>query len=184
MEISKELIKIIDEDITLCEQVIQRSNKAELYEIHTRIISKYSNIINGFSENLQSTFYDETGTAEKRNIETMRQKLVLFKAMGYSNIFEKENQAPQVNVSNINHNAIVNNMSFEQVRDNVENMTALKEEEIKDILKKIGEIENIVKSTERKTKKWEKVKPIIIWIADKSIDIGMIMLQLLLKIGQ
>lgn len=182
MDISGELIEIIDNDINICEQVIQGSNKYELWEVHSRIISKYSNIIDGFADNLQSTFYDENGNVKKQNIETMRQKLVLFKAMGYMNIFSKELNGPQVSVNNVNQNTILNNISFEQVRNDVENMTTLREEEINDILEKIEEIEKLVQSSERKTKKWEKAKPIIMWIADKSVDVGITMLQLLLKI--
>lgn len=184
MDISGELIEIIDNDISICEQVSQGSNKYELREVHSRMISKYANIIDGFADNLQNIFYDENGNIRKQNIETMRQKLVLFKAMGYTNIFSKELNGPQVSVNNVNQNTILNNISFEQVRNDVENMTTLREEEINDILEKIEEIEKLVQSSERKTKKWEKAKPIIMWIADKSVDVGITMLQLLLKIGQ
>lgn len=129
MDISGELIEIIDNDINICEQVIQGSNKYELREVHSRMISKYSNIIDGFADNLQNPFYDEDGKVKKQNMETMRQKLVLFKAMGYTNIFSKELNVPQVSVNNVNQNTISNNISFEQVRNDVEDMTMLREEE-------------------------------------------------------
>ena len=32
--------------------------------------------------------------------------------------------------------------------------------------------------------KWEKVKPVLTWLADKSCDVGIALLPLLLKIGQ
>lgn len=81
MVVSEELIEIIDSDIKTCELAIQRGNKDELWEVHSRLVSKYSNIIDGFAKNLQSLFYDESGNIKKQNLETMRQKLVLFKAM-------------------------------------------------------------------------------------------------------
>ena len=132
---------------------------------------------------IQALFYDESGNIKKQNLETMRQKLVLFKAMGYKNIFSSDAKGTQVSVNNVNQNTLLNNISFEDARNNIENMTALREEEINDIFEKIDEIEKLVLSTERKTKKWEKAKPIIKWIADKGVDAGMLMLQLLLKIG-
>ena len=183
MDISRELIEIIDNDINICDNAAQSGNKDILREVHSRMISKYSNIIDGFADNLQTIFYDENGNVKKQNIETMRQKLILFKAMGYANIFSKELNGPQVSVNNVNQNTISNNISFEQARNEVENMTTLREKEINDILGKIEEIEKLVQSSERKTRKWEKAKPIIMWIADKSVDIGIMMLQLLLKIG-
>ena len=183
MVVSEELIEIIDSDIKTCELAIQRGNKDELWEVHRRLVSKYSNIIDGFAKNLQSLFYDESGNIKKQNLETMRQKLVLFKAMGYKNIFSSDAKGTQVSVNNVNQNTLLNNISFEDARNNIENMTALREEEINDIFEKIDEIEKLVLSTERKTKKWEKAKPIIKWIADKGVDAGMLMLQLLLKIG-
>lgn len=103
--------------------------------------------------------------------------------MGYKNIFSSDAKGTQVSVNNVNQNTLLNNISFEDARNNIENMTALREEEINDIFEKIDEIEKLVLSTERKTKKWEKAKPIIKWIADKGVDAGMLMLQLLLKIG-
>ena len=63
-------------------------------------------------------------------------------------------------------------------------MSALKETEIHEILGKIDELEAIVNSTERKTKKWENAKEIIKWAADKSVDVGIALLPLIMKIGQ
>ena len=158
MVVSEELIEIIDSDIKTCELAIQRGNKDELWEVHSRLVSKYSNIIDGFAKNLQSLFYDESGNIKKQNLETMRQKLVLFKAMGYKNIFSSDAKGTQVSVNNVNQNTLLNNISFEDARNNIENMTALREEEINDIFEKIDEIEKLVLSTERKTKKWENSK--------------------------
>lgn len=54
-------------------------------ELHGTLLSKYARIIDGFSDNLHSLFYDEHGKYVKQNLETMRQKLVLFQAMEYRN---------------------------------------------------------------------------------------------------
>ena len=54
MVVSEELIEIIDSDIKTCELAIQRGNKDELWEVHSRLVSKYSNIIE-FSSSITVT---------------------------------------------------------------------------------------------------------------------------------
>ena len=49
---------------------------------------------------------------------------------------------------------------------------------------KIDELEKIFNSSDRKTKKWEKAKEIIKWVADKGIDVGLTLLPLILKLGE
>ena len=46
----------------------------------------------------------------------------------------------------------------------------------------MDELEKIVKSSESRSKKWENAKEIIKWIADKSVDVGIALLPLLLRI--
>lgn len=76
------------------------------------------------------------------------------------------------------------NITFSEAKERVENMTSLKEDEIQDILERIDELESIINSSERKTKKWDNAKEIIKWIADKSVDVGLTLLPLLLKMNQ
>ena len=61
-------------------------------------------------------------------------------------------------------------------------MSALPDVEIREILSRIDELEAIVKSSERRSKKWENAKEIIKWIADKGVDVGIALLPLLLQI--
>ena len=61
-------------------------------------------------------------------------------------------------------------------------MTSLTNEETEEVLAKISEIEEVVKSNDKKKTKWEKIKPVLVWLADKSLDIGTALLPLLLKI--
>ena len=97
-------------------------------------------------------------------------------------------QLPKPEVSNsqvVNVTNSVNvNVTFEQVRKEVEEMTSLTNEQTQEVLDKISEIEEVVKSKDSKKSKWEKVKPVLTWLADKSCDVGIALLPLLLKIGQ
>lgn len=62
-------------------------------------------------------------------------------------------------------------------------MTSLREDEIQDILQQVNKLEEIINSKERKTKKWEMCNGIIKWIADKSLDVGISLLPLILQIN-
>ena len=66
-----------------------------------------------------------------------------------------------VQINNTNENKIDIKISFNDVRKEIENMSALPDNEIEEILGKIDEIEKIVKSSERKSKKWENAKRLI-----------------------
>ena len=74
-------------------------------------------------------------------------------------------------------------MSFNMARETINSMTALTNEEIEEIQKRINELEEIVSSKDSKSKKWSKVKEIIKWIADKGVDVGIALLPLVLKIS-
>ena len=84
-----------------------------------------------------------------------------------------------VNVT-VNNNMLVN-ITFEQAREKIEEMTSLTHNQTKEILEKIDEIESIIKEDDSKKTKWEKFKPILTWLADKSFDVAMTILPLLLK---
>lgn len=92
-----------------------------------------------------------------------------------------------ITITNTNNNTNENNnyvsVTFESVRDKVNNMTSLPDEDIEEIQKRISEIEEIVNSKETKSKKWSKAKEIIKWIADKGVDVGIALLPLILKIA-
>ena len=109
--------------------------------------------------------------------------MLSFKALGYPSLQEVIPQSvPMVQITNTNENKVDINISFNDVRREIENMSALPDTEIEDILNKIDELEKIVKSSERKSKKWENAKGIIKWIADKGVDVGIALLPLLLQI--
>ena len=180
---TEEFKKFVDEDIAKCEQEICNGNKESRGRLHGILISKYCNIINGFEDGLLSLFYDNDGKYRKENLERMKEKLILFKSMGYKNLYAKSDGS-EITINNTNELSANFNITFPEARAKVENMTSLTDDEIEEIQKKIDELEQIVNSSERKTKKWEKAKEIIKWVADKGVDVGITLLPLLLKIGQ
>lgn len=182
MAITQDFKKIVDDDISMCEYELKNGNKNSNYDFQKTLKSKYESIIDGFTQNLYTLFYDTTGVDARKNIEIMKQKLILFKSMGYENI--TPNGDSNITVNNTNQIITNINISFSEVRGKIENMSALQDSEINEILEKVNELEDIIKSSERKTKKWEKAKGIIKWVADKGVDVGITLLPLILKIGQ
>lgn len=186
MTITEEFKNIIDEDISKCEHEIKSGSQNSRNVLYRTLISKYGTIIDGFKLDLLNVSYNSDGTYVKRNLETLKQKLVLFKAMDYKNIYAEENQSvvPGVIVNNTNNFTPTINITFEDVKRKIEGMTSLTEADIAEIHEKIEELEKIIESKDRKTKKWDNAKSIIKWIADKGVEVGISMLPLLMKIGE
>ena len=136
----------------------------------------------GYAENCK--FYDELSGAELfHDLNQIYNKMLSFKALGYSSLKEWIPQnIPMIQITNTNQNKVDINISFDTVRREIENMSALPDAEIREILSRIDELEAIVKSSERRSKKWENAKEIIKWIADKGVDVGIALLPLLLQI--
>lgn len=177
-----EFKKIIDEDIQRGKEIVDKKDTTNCNEFHKMLASKYSAIIDSFDKNLYSLFYDETKRYCFANIKTMVSKLELFKAMDYKNMTDKTETGITINNNNTNSNVVDIKISFEQARKTIEDMTALPESEVEEILSKIEELEKIVQSKDRKTKKWENAKGIIKWMAEKGVDVGITLLPLLLQI--
>ena len=183
MKITEEFKRIIDEDISRCEEEIKKGSKESNGKVHGILLSKYKPIINGFEEGLCDLFYDTNGAYRRENLEYMKEKLMLFKAMDYKNFNEKDDES-KITINNSNEVKTNINITFEAVKRQVENMTSLRDDEIDEIHSKIDELERIIDSSERKTKKWEMAKEIVKWVADKGVDVAVALLPLILKIGE
>jgi len=93
------------------------------------------------------------------------------------------NPSTVVNITNSNENNNTISVTFDSVREKVNGMTSLPDEDIEEIQKRINELEEIVNSKDSKSKKWSKAKEVIRWVADKGVDVGIALLPLILKIG-
>ena len=92
-------------------------------------------------------------------------------------------QLPDAPTTNLNVTTNVNvSITFEQVRSQIEDMTSLTDEETQEIKAKLDELEKIVNNKDKKKTKWEQAKGVLVWLADKSFDVGMALLPLFLKI--
>lgn len=174
---TEEFKNIIDADINRCEKAL--NGEEDHYRLYHELFSKYSPIISDFDKNLFGIFSNRDYIP---NIEIMKKKLELFKSMEYKNMNNSIESGITINNNNTNSNVIDINISFDQARKSVEDMAALPDSEIKEILSKMDELEKIVQSNDRKTKKWENAKGIVKWIADKGVDVALTFIPLLLQI--
>lgn len=182
-------------DIKKIDEVLTNNNEQELQDIHQYIDGKYHSYISnwgysmyGYGEGFGFNYEYMGIESFVHNLKQMKANLEGY-ACGFQSDKTKSGQGSNVNVSvhstndNSNKVDISVSITFEQARQQVENMTSLTDEQTREILDKISEIENTINGSGTKKSKWEKIKPVLAWLADKSFDVGMTLLPLLLKIG-
>lgn len=191
MDMPKDFYDMVCADIERLSNT-QNLSGDERLKLHREMDGKYQACIKKWYEGLWCTDKEATiiwyqslrmsPDSVQENLEMMKAKLETYKYQ------MNAVQLPKPEVSNsqvVNVTNSVNvNVTFEQVRKEVEEMTSLTNKDTEEILEKISEIEEVVKSKDSKKSKWEKVKPVLTWLADKSCDVGIALLPLLLKIGQ
>lgn len=194
LDISTDFSRMVDEDIQKCDLFEREShNYPEKIQFYIELISKYSAHIAGFGDGLEgyrssSNQYTTSYISEyelENNIRAIKFKLIAFENNGYRNSKSMDDN-PHFSVNNtLTANQTQNiTISFEEVKQQVKEMTGLSDEETENVLAKIDEIKAIVDQKESKKTKWKKIKPVLIWLADKSVDVGCALLPLILKIGE
>ena len=179
-------------DIEKIEITMSNKNEEELKNLHVYLDGKYSAYIPNWGGSMYSYMPNYGFDYNYMGIETLIHNLTMIKAklQGYLCHFESRKttsttpvNSVNVQVNNTNSNEITISISFDEARSKIEEMTSLTDDQTKEILQKIKEIEEAVNSKDSKKSKWEKVKPIFKWIADKSFDVGMVLLPLFLKLN-
>jgi len=185
--------KMVDEDIQQCETILNSEYSEQRFkELHIELTAKYSSHINDIGSDMYNCYgdgksFDTDAMGEQalqHNLFVLKNRLIAFKNYGYKSCtpcgtdksISIENNLTSTQTQTIN-------ISFENVKRQIEDMTGLSDVETKDAIKKIDELKVIVESHEPKKAKWQKAKPILTWLADKSVDVGIAILPLLLKIG-
>lgn len=182
----------IRNDIAKIDALSNSYDYVQLMELHRQLDGKYQCCIDRWGHsmygyNVHAGFlYDIMGVDELlSNLCLMRAKLQAF-LQGWNSVNqlktspEATSSSPDINVT-VN-NTVTVNITFEQVRSKIENMTSLTDEQTREALEKVAEIESVVKGECSKKAKWERIKPILAWLADKSFDVAMTMLPLLMQV--
>lgn len=194
IDLSNRFSRMVDEDIKKCELFEKESHSCQEKKLlFIELVSKYSAHIAGLGDGLvgyspaanRYVFENPDEPDLEDNIRAIKFKLLAFKNNDYRNTKSIDNN-PNFHVTNtLTANQTQNiAITFEEVKRQIKDMTGLSDEETENTLAKIDEIKTIVEQDESKKTKWQKIKPILIWLADKSVDVGCALLPLILKIGE
>ena len=172
----------VKEDIIKIEEALSKSDEKILHDVHMMIDGKYQTKIErwGLSQygwRDSYGFHYETLDFDslKHNLQNMKSKLE-----GYIQDIDLKpltinKPTKSINVYNKNENNIsniVSNVNFNTVEEKIKECESLTEEETKEALKYLKELKEIYESKGNRKSKWEKAKKILIWLADKSVDIA------------
>ncbi len=179
----------IQSDINKIDVVISNADFVQMETLHRKMDAKYQAAISDWGVGMLA-YADERGFAYERiDADSMKTNLTLMQAKleGFLcgwNAVDVATKAVPVSVPDVNvtvNNNVTVCISFDQVREKIENMTALSREQTDEIINRINELEEISREkTSRKTK-WEKVKPIIAFALDKGADVAIAILSLVMQ---
>lgn len=180
MEITEEFKRLIEEDIAKCDEEVANGTMDSNRNYHRLLCAKYTPLIDDFDRRLNNLFYDETGKKCKQNLLIMKERLILFKAMGYK-IRSSDNGMGVVVNNNVSSSVTI---TIEEAKFVLSEMSDLSQLEKEEALHRLDELKQILDSNDKKSQKWERAKGIVNWIADKGVDVAIAFLPLLLKIGE
>ncbi|MBS6560416.1 MAG: hypothetical protein KH355_09115, partial [Clostridiales bacterium] len=178
---------IINSDIVAIDNAIESGNEEQLKSVHILIEGKYSSCIPNIGQSMYG-YFDKLGfNYELIDQESLKHNLWLMKAklQGYLCDFRSKSVSSasqnNINVSVPITNEINISITFEQAKQKIEDMPGLTDAETEEIKSKIGDLENISKESISKKKKWEKVKPILLFALDKGADVAITIMGLILQ---
>ena len=177
----------IQKDIEKIKEGTQNNIEIEnLKKLHMHIDGKYQSKIENWGLS-QYGWIDNYGFSyEYLDEETIKHNLLNMqsKLEGYLQDYRLiPNTSLSTDIKVINNNTNSNNINikidFQSLIKQIDEMESLTENETKEAISKIKEIETIYNSKESKKKKWEKIKGILIWLADKSVDLAIAYLPII-----
>lgn len=183
----EERVQIVSADILSIDQAIATDSEEQMKSVHMLIDGKYIAYIPNLGQSMYGYNNQFGFDYEMIGKESLKHNLLLMKAklQGYICDFpvKSESTSPQnnVNISVPITNEININISFEEAKQKIEDMTGLTEADTEEIKSKIDDLENISKETISKKKKWEKVKPILAFALDKGADVAIAFMALIMQ---
>jgi hypothetical protein len=190
-------ISRIEESLKLNDFNAHKELYEELYNVYESEINDLGNAMldlwdtSVFYHNLNAPDYDQWPEKEypenyKKNLVIIKSKLMLLLPTDGN---QSSTNGVNVHIHNDNTSSATNivkmeiNISYSDVKKQVEAMEdSIGYDEVQLIKAKIDELEKIIESGARRSEKWNKAKAIGKWIFDKSVDVGIALLPLLLKI--
>lgn len=184
----KNLTKIISPDIKSIQEALNSGDEKQLKAVHMEIDGKYSAYIKNFGQSMYAYDKKYGFTYEYLDKESLIHNLLIMKGRltGYVNIFKIDQNSTlmqniNLNVPISNKNEQNMNFSFENAKSRIENLPGLSEKDTENVKSRIDELEKINNSKMSKKRKWEKVKPIVLFVLDKGADVAITIMNLILQ---
>ena len=181
----KKFLDMVRTDIK-CIEESKNLSPSERLELHRKLDGRYQACIKNWylglwATNTEGTYLayhllKDSPASVQENLDMMKSKLEAFQ---YQANAIKLPEIPQTQV-NVTTNVNIT-LSFDEARQKIEEMTALNQEQTDEVIEKIDELETISKEDISRKKKWEKVKPILMFALDKGADIATAIMALILQ---
>ena len=186
-EIPATFLDMVRKDIQRIDETVCLHDNTKQWELFRELDGKYQACIREWYRGMWQSTRDgrqlyfnvlkEHPNQVTDNLRLVKSKLETYQFQ-MNAVETSDTPSTQVNVTT---NVSVN-ITFEQARAKIEEMTSLTDEQTKEAMAKLAEIEAAVNGGGSKKSKWEKIKPVLTWLADKSFDVAMTILPLLLKV--
>ena len=180
---------MVDADIERLQNISELSYSDKL-KLHREIDGRYQACIQCWYSGLFGTNTEGTRVNYIRfedihhndqldgNLHIMKAKLEAFR-LGMNVV-----HVPGTPSTNVTVNTNVNvSITFEQAKQIIEDMPGLNNADTEEIISKIDELETIAKEPISKKKKWEKIKPILLFALDKGVDVAITIMSLIMQMN-
>lgn len=180
----KELQEMIENDFAQYEIVWTQyyDNKDIVEALFLMLIGHYIDKINGFAEDIEVLSGYETIEQQvevcRKNILLLIERMKLFQKNNYSNDGLLDLYVKQENEKDI----ITIEMDFTATKLSISLMEGIPSLEKEEIVRKLGEMEQICNLPLTRKRKWDKLRQYVVWISGKDVKIAMKVLPLFLKI--
>lgn len=177
--------KMIDEDVKKIDVAIESDDLELIRETHINIDGTYQACIKNWMMGMYA-FHPEHGFIyDNLDIESMRDNLRIMKPklLAYKNglnvLYSDATERTDVNVVVNTH--INLEISFNEARQKIEDMPGLTFDETEDIKRRINELQEIANEKTTNKRKWERIKPILVFALDKGVDVAITIMSLILQ---
>ena len=177
---------MLKKDIQLCDEYIAKNfaTHGEVKSLTGKYIMDYPKFNEGIIAYVGVPGYE---TNEIENIKIVKSKLeYLLNRVDNPELYNNS-KSSGINISTVNNNTNDNsnttniNMSINDIKKNIDDNTYLSDSEKKELLMKLDEIEELQKSEESKSKKWDRAKKLLSFILDKGADIAIMYIPQIMK---
>lgn len=177
----------VDKDISDIKKVLNNKDFNALLEVHQYMDSKYQSKIKtwgysqyGWSDKLGFDYTFMGTEALIDNLKNMIGKLEGYKRDIELDVYKIMNgsSSRNINVYNTNTNTNTNNninnnkVDFSALEKHIINNETMTDEQTKEALLYLKELQTIFESKESRKNKWEKAKKIVGWLLDKGVDVA------------